>query len=299
MRELFQLVGETAAQSIWSVSVGDALTPLLTTLNKDGDANYMRLAMDDSAEAVRYGHDKLNRVDEEKIGAVFVADGLVSLESGKTDALVVDVRIYADSVVKCQMVIPYRSAKSPKGFAVHRPQITELENIDRIKFQPLLEAFFAGVESHQQGGKIWQQYYIDDIDTEYAGDIDTPYDSVEWQAMLEAPFLVYLSIAPTDEELSETAVSGFRQALATSSKYQSNLLHRLCTNAFTQFDEILSRLEHHQGDLDTQLQNAVAIVERSFSSEETKAFKLGLIAMAHDICETADGQRKNFASVSD
>ena len=79
-----------------------------------------------------------------------------------TDALVLEVRIYKDVTIKCQMVIPYRSANSENGFAILRPQITALENIDEIKFQPMLDAFFVGVEAHDKGGKIWHEYYRDD-----------------------------------------------------------------------------------------------------------------------------------------
>jgi hypothetical protein len=289
MKEIFQLVGETAAHSIWSVADGANLVPILTTIDKTGNSQFLRLAMDDSADAVRYGHEKLTHYDEGNIGAVFVADGFVTLDSGKTDALVVEVRIYNGPVAKCQMVIPYRSANSAKGFAIHRPQVTELENIEQEKFQPLMKAFFEGVEGHQQGGEIWNQYYVDQLDPEdsIAGEAD--FSTEQWNTMLNAPFLVFFLIAAADGVVETKELRSLAKVLARSAQYQSDLLHRLITNSVAHVPDFIQRLASGDVDYLQELSKVRDIVDGRFSPSEAKGFKIALIALARDIAEASGG----------
>ena len=282
MREVFQLVGETAAQSIQSVSGGDELIPLLTTVDKYGNANYMRLAMDDSADAVRFGKDKLDRNDDDKLGAVFVADGFVTIDDGKTEALVVDVRIYTDQVAKCQMVIPYTPAKSVKGFAIHRPQVLSMENIEQAKFQPLLDAFFLGIEEHEEGRKIWQEYYTDQVGSDYETYFSEQISEQQWDSLLEIPSLIFHAVIDPNVETSTEQLNLVSQILAGCSKYQSPLLQSISTDAMAQFDAVPESAYDDQMDHLESLQIHIDLVERLFSEQEVKGFKIALLALAKD-----------------
>lgn len=293
MKEVFHLVGETAAHSIGSVADGETLIPVLTTMDESGKAQYTRLAMDDSADAMRYGYERLDRQEDGKIGAVFVADGFVTLDSGKTEALVLEVRVYNGAVAKCQMVIPYRSAHSNKGFAIHRPQVTELENIEQEKFQPLMEAFFEGLEAHAQGGEIWNQYYIDHIDAADSIATESDFTADEWTTILNAPYLIFLLVAAADGIVDDKELKAFGKVLAGSAKYQSGLLHRLATNSVAEMPEFVRRLAEGEaeGEVDYagELEKIRDIVDLKLSAQDAKGFKIALIAMAKDIAEGAGG----------
>ena len=282
MREVFQLVGETAAQSIQSVSAGGDLVPLLTTVDKYGNANYMRLAMDDSADAVRFGKDKLERNDDDKVGAVFVADGFVTIDDGKTDALVVDVRIYTDQVAKCQMVIPYTPAKSAKGFAIHRPQVVSLENIEQTKFQPLLDAFFLGIEEHEEGRKIWHEYYTDQIGSDQESYCGEQFDEQQWRSLLEIPCLTFLAVTGHGAEINSEQFELACEILSSCGRYQSQLLQSLASNAAPQLESLTASIAAEQSDYVESLLAHMELIEHHFSAQEVKGFKIALLALAKD-----------------
>ena len=290
MKEVFRLVGETAAQSIWNLSAGDQLTPLLSTVDEDGQANYMRLAMDNSDDAIRYGQDKLERHEEGKVGAVFVADGYISLDSGVTDALVVDVRVYQKSVIKCQMVIPYRSANSAKGFAIHRPQVTALENIDEVKLQPMFDEFFSGVEAHDQGAKIWNEYYRDDTELD-AYDYPVSFDASVWHLMQETPFLAFYLVAAPDGSAAQADIDAFATLLASGVKYQSTVMNQLLPYGIENYQDIIARLDSGDVAYLEQLQRAVDEISKHFHKLDAKSFKLALVAMVQELLQAK--MRKN------
>ena len=283
MKEVFEVVGETAAQSIWNLSAGGSLIPLFSTVDQDGHANYMQLAMDNSDDAIRYGRDKLERHEDGKVGAVLIADGYISIEGDRTDALVLEVRIYTDVTVKCQMVIPYRSANSANGFAILRPQITALENIDEIKFQPMLDAFFVGVEAHDKGGKIWHEYYRDDDAVVDHSDNSVSFDSDAWHLMQQAPLLAFYLIAAPDGHARKSDVEAFDSILASGVKYQSSVLNRILPHARQNYPTLIDRLDGGDVDYLQQFERALSSISMHYSKSETKGLKLALIAMAQDV----------------
>lgn len=299
MREIFQLVGETAAHSIWAVADGENLDPILTTMDKSGKSQFLRLAMDDCEDAVRYGHEKLEHHDNGNIGAVFVADGFVTLDTGKTDALVVEVRVYNGATAKCQMVIPYRPASSSRGFAVHRPQITELENIEQAKFQPLMQAFFEGLERHHQGGQIWNQYYVDEAD---AGDSISDANDLspgDWSTLNNAPFLLFFLIAVSADADVKGKMAALTKALAGSAKYQSDLLHRIAANSLSRVPTFIEHFERQDIDHIEELGRISALVERKLPRAEAKGFKISLIALAKDIVDASNDLLGGGSQMSD
>lgn len=283
MKEVFEVVGETVAQSIWNLSAGGTLIPLLSTVDEDGHANYMQLAMDNSDDAIRYGRDKLDRHEEGKIGAVFVADGYITLEDGTTDALVLEVRVYRDIVIRCQMVIPYRSANSVNGFAILKPQVTALENIDEIKLQPLLEAFFLGVEAHDKGSKIWHEYYREEDAVGEGGREAVSFDSDAWHLIQETPFLVFYLIAAPEGNVKDVDMEAFASILNAGAKYQSSVLNRILPLAKENYRTSIERLGGGEVDYLQRFERAMSVIDKHQSKQETKALKLALIGLAQDI----------------
>ena len=299
MKEVFEVVGETVAQSIWNLSAGGTPIPLLSTVDEDGHANYMQLAMDNSDDAIRYGREKLDRHEEGKIGAVFVADGYISLDDGTTDALVLEVRVYRDVVIKCQMVIPYRSANSVNGFAIHKPQVTALENIDEIKLQPLLEAFFVGVEAHDKGGKIWHEYYREEDATGPNTGQPVSLDSDAWHLMQEVPFLVFFLMISPEGQVKDSELEAFASILNAGTKYQSGVLNRILPLAQENYRTSIQRLGNGEVDYLQRFGRALSVIDKNHSKQETKAFKLALIGLAQDIQQAKSKPASSLAMTTD
>jgi hypothetical protein len=52
------------------------------------------------------------------------------------------------------MAIPYRNSQSKEGFAIYRPKFLGHEGPEP-NYDAIATAFFRGVDSHKEGGPIW------------------------------------------------------------------------------------------------------------------------------------------------
>jgi len=158
MRETARLAGFFAAHGIWSVADGGTLTPLLGYEQTDGDRGMDRFAAHDTAEAVRAGQDALQANRRGSVRAVLVTDAYIRLDTGRSDALIVEAVEYGPARQSLTMAIPYRPQSSPHGFAVYRPKFIEVAGVNEPDYGALADAFFAGVDSHEQAAAVWNAH---------------------------------------------------------------------------------------------------------------------------------------------
>ncbi|UPG87439.1 hypothetical protein L2Y94_08825 [Luteibacter aegosomatis] len=157
MEQAIELAGFFAAHAVWCVSEGEALVPMLAHLDRSGVRSMSRLVANRLEEGVEEGKRQLEADAYDRACAVLVYDGYITLESGKTDALFIDIRAYGAPGSSATMVVPYRHRQSTRGFAVHRPKLLEYAGMDSPDYQTWADAFFRGVDSHQQGAAIWNE----------------------------------------------------------------------------------------------------------------------------------------------
>src|SRR3989338_11155089 len=119
MEAVMKMAGYCAAHAVQSVRSGEILIPIVGTLKVGGRQQMTRLAMGSSAEAMARGEQCLNELKEDDLGVVFIKDAMVTLDSGKTDCLMLEIRFAEDTRKKIQYLIPYRNAQHASGFAVH------------------------------------------------------------------------------------------------------------------------------------------------------------------------------------
>lgn len=158
MRETALLAGFFAAHGIWSVADGGTLTPLLGYEQADGGRGMDRFAADDIAEAVRAGQDALHANPRGSVRAVLVTDAYIQLGTGRSDALIVEAVEYGAASPSMTMAIPNRPRSSPHGFAVYRPKFIEVTGTGEPDYGGLADAFFAGVDSHEQAAAVWNAH---------------------------------------------------------------------------------------------------------------------------------------------
>jgi hypothetical protein len=158
MLETAQLAGFFAAHGIWSVSDGETLIPLLGYEYDDGNRGMDRFALGDVADGARAGQDALRANRYGSARAILVVDAYLSLETGRTDALIVDAVEYGPDGRSLKLAIPYRPHPSPQGFAVHRPKFIEVHGVDERDYGALADAFFAGVDSHEEAAAVWNAH---------------------------------------------------------------------------------------------------------------------------------------------
>jgi len=157
MRDTLQLAGFFAAHAVWCVSDGEILIPLLAYELPDGTRQMARLAADTLKEGIEQGRNWLGQNPEQACRAVLIYDGYITLESGKTDALFIEARIYVSDEASFTMAIPYRNAEHPDGFAVYRPKFLSVEGVEP-ELDELANAFFRGVDQHEKGAAVWEAH---------------------------------------------------------------------------------------------------------------------------------------------
>jgi hypothetical protein len=154
MEQTAHLAGFIAAHAIWSVSDGAILIPMLGSVSADAKQMLERLVMDDAQQAVDHGRKQLAENARQAVHAAFAFDGYITLADGKTDAIFVEARGYGSGdPLEFNIAIPYRNAAN--GFAVYRPKVLALPKGDQ---KTLLEAFWAGVDSHEEAAAVWSAH---------------------------------------------------------------------------------------------------------------------------------------------
>jgi hypothetical protein len=162
MDEIAGMAGFFAAHGVWSVSDGATLIPLLGYEQVDGERGMDRLVFDDIADAARAGQEALEAGRDGRLRAVLVADAYLHLDAGRVDALMVDAVEYLPVRRSLRIAVPYRPRSAPQGFAVYRPRFVGDTGFDEPDFAALADAFFAGVDSHEQAAAVWNAHLIDE-----------------------------------------------------------------------------------------------------------------------------------------
>jgi hypothetical protein len=150
------LAGFFAAHAIWCVSDGGPLIPILATEFDDGQRQSIRFGDEEIAIGAKMAQLWLESNHFNAQRAVSIVDGYVTLPTGRTDALLLEMRDYGEREHSFSMVIPYRPMDHPDGFAVFRPKFAAFLGARGDEdLQAAVAAFFAGVDLHEEGAKVW------------------------------------------------------------------------------------------------------------------------------------------------
>jgi hypothetical protein len=149
-----RLAGFFCSHAVWCVSEGETLTPFVGFETFDGKRHIHRFLTDRIEQGIQEGKDRLARNPDQASRAVLIYDGLITLPTGKVDALILDIRDYGFPSWSLVMAVPYRNAKNSGGFAVHRPKVVSFAGPEP-NYQSVGSAFFEGAYSHEKGGAIW------------------------------------------------------------------------------------------------------------------------------------------------
>jgi hypothetical protein len=152
-----ELGGFFAAHGIWCVSGGEALIPMLAEESSTSGRTMQRFAADQLEQGVEQAQAHLASNPNRADWAALIYDGYITLPSGRTDALFVVIRTYKSPEASLTMAVPYRNAASPNGFAVYRPKFIKWQGASEPDYQAFGQAFFTGVESHNEGFATWNR----------------------------------------------------------------------------------------------------------------------------------------------
>lgn len=162
MEQAIRLAGFFAAHGVWSVADGEALIPMYAFETAQGGRQMVRYATQEAETGLNEGRARLMHNPDAADQAVFVHDGYLTLPSGRTDALILSVRDYLGDLA-LTLVLPYRHASHPQGFAVHRPKFLDWRGAHDPDYAVLAEQFFVGVEAHEMGDRVWRAKLDDSV----------------------------------------------------------------------------------------------------------------------------------------
>jgi hypothetical protein len=150
-----ELAGFFMSHAVWCVSMNESLTPLIGFEDRTG---WHLLRLDPKLEqGVERGQRWVESNPEQVARASLIFDGYYTTAARRTDALLAKIIPYGQERWYLNIILPYRHAGSPAGFAVHRPKMRDDgENEDRKDW--LMDAFFHGSDLHEQGAAIWHSH---------------------------------------------------------------------------------------------------------------------------------------------
>ena len=148
--------GFFAAHAIWCVSDGDTLIPMVAYTTEAGERKMERFAHDDLESAVDAAKARLDSGELNADDAALIYDGRITLESGKLDAVMIEMRTEFSPGSQATIAVPYSPA-NPGTFRVHKPKLLQWDQCEDFDLDSALESFFEGVAEHEKGNQIWSQ----------------------------------------------------------------------------------------------------------------------------------------------
>lgn len=159
MAQALELAGTIAAIGIASITEGGQLAPQLGRESLRDGRQLIEFRTATLQEGVAKARVLLDTNPGPADRAVLVVDGYITLQGEKTEAVIVEVRSYADPEAAITMAIPYRNAKSSGGFAVHRPKFVDWQGPGRPDYERLGAAFLRGVNADPRLASVWAQHH--------------------------------------------------------------------------------------------------------------------------------------------
>lgn len=290
-KKVMEMAGYWAGHAVQGVATGEMLIPIVGYLGTDQQTSMERLLMDSSVEAMQQGDARITNLAADKLGAVFIRDGLVTLPTGKTDCLIVDIRFASDKQRHFQWLLPYRNAGHEAGFAVHKPKASAGAGFSNDELQELAAAFFDGLENNEEALEVWNSNFVDQAgeSSGFHGQENTNFTAEEFQALRRAPFMVFLLVAAADGKLDNKEAQAFVKQLGDSAKEGGELYSRIITNVITDVPQLLTELLTTPFNHAQELLRIRLIVETKVSAEEAQAFKQALLGLGKTVASASGG----------
>ncbi|MEV5828370.1 hypothetical protein AB0L25_22705 [Spirillospora sp. NPDC052242] len=156
------MAGFFAAHGVWSVSDGETLIPILAYEQPNGERVMSRLVHDDVGDAAAAGQEALDAGQDDWTRAALVVDAYLNFGTSRVDALIVEAVEYGPARRSLKMAVPYRPQPAPQGFAVYRPKFVEVTGVGDPDFAALGDAFFSGVDAHEEAAAVWNAHLVDE-----------------------------------------------------------------------------------------------------------------------------------------
>ena len=120
----------------------------------EGGRKMQRFVTGDLQGAVEKAREALEANEMDAWDGALLFDGRISLGDEKYDAVIIELRSYAFPGAEATLAVPYTPLSSGR-FKVHKPKLLQWEACDDFDQRAAIQAFFNGVDAHEQGSKAW------------------------------------------------------------------------------------------------------------------------------------------------
>ncbi len=161
-RRLGHLIGELGAMMCRISLTDDSLaTPRLMTQDTSGQRSMIDTPELEHDAAIESFRERMATPDEGVELAALGYGAKVHLPRFRTDGLILEGSAQSPRI-GCTLVLPYRPADDPAGFALHAPRLIG-DGIDEALVPQLAAGFFDGFDSIQPTG-LWAGAFVDEDD---------------------------------------------------------------------------------------------------------------------------------------
>ncbi|MEM8593320.1 MAG: hypothetical protein AAGF06_00675 [Pseudomonadota bacterium] len=294
MKDVVTMAGFFTSHAVWNVSSGDQLIPLMGTLSHSGTKDMIRFmaepelaekAMDDMSDSVA--------------GMAFIQDGLVALDTGKTDALIVTIRFQQESHRCIRLLIPYRPVSHDDGFLLNTLQVSALDGFDETDVSWIIDSFFIGLEQHTEGRTVWSRYNsaaqsligkaAQSANTRSKAKLSVELSEHEFKVLKRAPFLVFYFVATADGDVNKKEMMAFLKVLSGERLFKLPLLDFLIQGVQSEVQILIKEMATHSMDYTGELGVIRLIVDARLSEDKALQFKNELYDMGLSIAEATSG----------
>jgi len=152
-----ELAGFFTAHAVWTVTLQKGALPPMLVTESAGERTLLRFDKEESMElAVDKARELLEASAKDTERGIVLYDAFVTLNDEQYDAIIVQGLEHLPGDLKVEIVQPYRPPNADGGFAVMQPKVSFPQA--QVGFaEELTEAFFRGLDSHEEGGPIWTQ----------------------------------------------------------------------------------------------------------------------------------------------
>ncbi|UCC75014.1 MAG: hypothetical protein JSV86_10810 [Gemmatimonadota bacterium] len=241
------LINKTVNHALYSVSDGEVLIPFVMTLEKGEDHLY-RLVADDMPAVQEMLKDIVTSEEKNIDAYAFAWDVLVSTKDSdvKRDAILVE---GAERDSDLGVIVMQLYQKAGEG----------------LEFGPIGDPEVVGHPPPRFGGAPLD-----------AAAVRERFSDEEWDRLLLAPYLVFLTVAAADGDVDSEEIESFVDVLANAAAYRDDLLRALLLSTRDDAISIIKSLVSEPKDVKEELPAIAAIVDEVLEEGQAESFKKSL-----------------------
>ncbi|WP_143261760.1 hypothetical protein [Allokutzneria sp. NRRL B-24872] len=153
------LAGVVTAHAAARLADGEVLPPLMGYEHLSGRSYLSEIGSDGTTTPEMTAREGLEGNEHGAVRGVLVVDGRIEFLPEVDFALLIDIVEYGPVRQTMQLLLPYRHARSPRGFALHELSVVNFDNIADADEAPILARIFDGVYSLPAHVELWDKHF--------------------------------------------------------------------------------------------------------------------------------------------